>query len=79
MTSSKDTSISKPTIQKGCPIPTSGRKGAPFYPFADMLIGDSFVIPNTPAKGGLYGNAKARGMKITVRMEGDKLRVWRIK
>jgi len=52
------------------------------YPFDRMAIGDSFFVPTVdlPASGPSVLNAAARqrGMRASVRAEGDGHRCWRI-
>lgn len=64
-------------IDKGVPIPKPSLRGAKLYPLRNMMIGDSFLVDNPALRSGIYSNAKNVGIKITVRQEGKKLRVWR--
>lgn len=52
------------------------------YPFDRMAIGDSFFVPATdlPTSGPstLNAAARGRGMRASVRAEGDGYRCWRV-
>jgi len=52
------------------------------YPFDRMAIGDSFFVPATdlPTSGPntLNAAARQRGMRASVRAEGDGYRCWRV-
>lgn len=65
-------------IEKNIPIASKNS-----YPFADMEIGDSFLIPVTDDKKIGYIRAQINGVKkkypgkaITTRKEETGLRVW---
>ena len=75
------TNTQKPTyaIEKNVPLPTSGGPGfPPKYPFGQMDVGDSVVVP----KGGrtaAYVFAHRRNWRFACRPEGDDtFRVWRV-
>ena len=62
-------------IEKNIPIPTS-------YPFKDMQVGDSFLVPDGVHRSTVSVAAKRfgdkHGMKFTVRLApGRSLRCWR--
>ena len=60
-------------------VPLFPRKTNTKYPFAEMKVGDSFVIPPRPKTPILQGYAKTFGIKITIRRQPDgSYRVWRI-
>lgn len=65
-------------IEKNIPVPARGARASK-YPFADMVVGDSFAAPVKPMS--LYQSAnkwgKANDAKFVVRPEGDGCRVWR--
>lgn len=68
-------------IEKGVP-PPAGKRGRA-YPFAEMLVGDSFVHPNrTPTA--CYTLAKQAGQRLAPKkFQGGKddkgaFRIWRI-
>lgn len=63
--------MSEIKIDKGVPMPTK-------YPWKSMEIGDSFVFPYRPSNKGLYRCAAHAGIKISIRKEGDGIRIWRI-
>jgi hypothetical protein len=51
------------------------------YPYEDMGIGDSFVVPLEARQKVLNANYRANkrlGLKFTSRTEGDVVRVWRV-
>lgn len=71
-------------IEKGVPLPTPNRRWAPKFPFGQMEIGDSFLVPLEVGKSpsSIYSaisQAKKRlGIALTsARVEGG-VRVWRI-
>lgn len=71
-------------IEKGVPIPSS-RAVSMRYPFPDMEVGDSFVVPFSAGQDGRLRSAacayqRRRGGKFTVRRftrEGV-VRCWRV-
>lgn len=76
-------------IEKGVPIPDLADKRLK-YPFSKMGVGDSFttdVPPDTSVKiwrNNMYCTSNAwgkrnGGLRFHVEIEGDKIRVWRIK
>lgn len=64
-------------IEKGIPIP--GRGGSSKYPWADLQVGDSFLLSsdNAPSASSLSTGAKKAGIKIKVREVENGVRVWR--
>ena len=63
-------------VDKGIPFPQK-------YPFADMAVGDSFVVPpevhrsTVSVAANRYG--RKHGVKFTVRLTPDRtLRCWRV-
>ena len=66
-------------IEKNVPFPLFLRKTNKKYPFAEMKVGDSFVIPPRPKTHILQGYAKTFGIKIAIRRQPNgSYRVWRI-
>lgn len=77
-------------IQKGLPVPKPNRGGPGTgrpakYPFRQMEVGDSFLIPLRP-NGDYMGlgttvsyATKQTGFKFTTRREPTGTRVWRVK
>lgn len=76
-------------IKKGVPLPKS-RRGGVKYPFADMDVGDMFLVPCAPAERKQVQNSVgtcARNWvlrnnpeaKILARYHDDGVGVWRIK
>jgi hypothetical protein len=71
-------------VDKQKPIPE--KKGGPpsKYPFKELKVGDSFLIPDKSKKNGIYSSlanfnkGRKKPIKITIRIEGNALRVWRI-
>lgn len=76
-------------IDKGIPLPPrrrgggAGRTGrAPIYPWREMEIGDSFFLPDIEPhliSSLAAGAAQRTGRKFATRIEGDGVRVWRIR
>ena len=69
-------------IDKDIPMP--GRNpncGKSKYPMKDMDIGDSFLIPeNGPYfAASMHSLANRHGIKVSCRVTGEGLRVWRVK
>ncbi len=65
-------------IEKGIPVPEMGE--ASKYPFSQMEIGDSFLIPNKKtSQTGYMTNKYALkyGRKFVSRQVGNDVRVWR--
>lgn len=63
-------------IEKNVPQPSRSK-----YPFMDMEIGDSFLVPvgkgpTLRSMGSRLG--KETGRRFTVRVMGDGARVWRV-
>jgi hypothetical protein len=70
-------------ITKRYPVPTQTR-GTNSYPFAKMVIGDSFGVPNSDLKKvtSAVQNFRTRTeglMQFTIRKHGRGMRVWRVK
>ena len=66
-------------VDKGVPIPDGNRKK---YPWTDMEVGDSFLIPGARhgAAGSMIASRKKHvGHQYVCRMEDAGLRVWRVK
>jgi len=65
-------------IEKGVPCPPGRGRFSPKYPFADMAVGDSFLMPLQFRDGlsSLWGRHKPK--RFTSRREGEFVRVWRI-
>lgn len=61
-------------IEKDIPIPKEGRSK---YPWHDMEIGDSFVIPKLSISTGAV-NDRYKPKKFIARKHGNEYRVWRI-
>lgn len=64
-------------IEKGVPMPKSGRKK---YPFGQMEVGDSFYTENhfRTVAPSACGYGQRHGKKFSVRKEGEGTRCWRI-
>lgn len=70
--------VSEIKIEKGIPIPEVGGPCIK-YPFRQMEIGDSFVVPKG-VRTSLSGNAIRQGIQIkTKSISSTHVRVWRIK
>jgi hypothetical protein len=70
-------------IEKSSPLPESSRKRSP-YPFAELYIGDSFLVPldRDKSPSSIYAAVSAAKKRhninlTTARVEGG-IRVWRI-
>lgn len=67
--------MSQPPIDKGVPLPRR-------YPFADMQVGDSFLVPEGVKRSNVSVAAKRygdrHGAAFTVRKVPEGLRCWRI-
>jgi hypothetical protein len=73
------------TIQRNIKIPTQDPRGRKsFYGFGDMRIGDSIFFDDAPGGAKSRPAAAARawayrsGAKVTVRTQGNGVRVWRV-
>lgn len=73
-------------IDKGVKIPKNNIGRANKYPWVDLKIGDSFYIEPAKLKHGIYSclrsynkNKAKKPISITLKNEGDGIRVWRIK
>jgi hypothetical protein len=70
-------------IQKGLPVPTT-RKTGRSYPFAQMAVGDSFLVPDAKRSCPIGTNAinftkkHQPTWKFTTRKLPEGVRVWRI-
>lgn len=62
-------------VEKKVPLPP----GRTLYPWKDLKVGDSFFVENPHARPNLYHAAKHHKIKIRVAIDGDGLRVWRVK
>ena len=74
-----------PKIEKGVPIPRSPVVRNDVYSFGKMRIGDSFTVPSdietrkrVQSAASAY-KARHPGWCYVTRVEGKKLRVWRVK
>lgn len=71
-------------VDKQKPIPEMKRGPVSKYPFKDLKVGDSFLIPDKAKKNGIYSSlanfnkGRRNPIKITIRTEDQGLRVWRI-
>jgi len=69
------------TIEKNVPAPApayGGRGAVPKFPFGQMEVGDSVVIP-VKSRSAAYAFAQKHSMRLTCRVEDtDTVRVWRI-
>lgn len=67
-------------IETGVPMPTKGRGAPRKYPWYEMNVGDSFLVPGKTHKR-WHATAKAErltGFKFSVRTVEGGVRVWRI-
>lgn len=66
-------------VQKGYGLPEKRMMYA--YPYEEMEIGDSFVVPLEARQRVMNANSRAfkrLGMRFSARREGDQVRVWRV-
>ena len=64
-------------IDKNIPIPNRGRHGKWKELVSQMDVGDS-VLVKIKERSAMNNAMVAQGYKGTTRIEGDKIRVWRI-
>ena len=77
-------------IEHGIPVPDYAPRGATTFPFAEMKVGDSFLVPAgtkrpngkdwtvTSITHSWRWTANKKGMKFSARTLPDGVRVWRI-
>lgn len=64
-------------IDKNVPIP---RKRGKWQEVASqMKKGDSIALDTIREKNGLYAAFRTMGIPVTIRREGSKFRIWRLK
>ena len=75
------------TIEKNVPLPARQNARPARYPFADMEVGDSFLVPgkgstkdqsHISAYAIMVAKRLGGGRKFATRQVGADLRVWRI-
>lgn len=69
-------------IDKGVPPPPPGSKGARSQyskALSAMKAGDSIVVDDLRVAKNVYATARYLKVKTTMRAEGNKYRVWRVK
>jgi hypothetical protein len=69
-------------IESGIPLPKPATRSGSKYPFAQMRIGDSFVVDKKQTNFGntVHWAGKKTGFKFTTRaIDPTTTRVWRIK
>lgn len=68
------------TVERGVGLPAPRMVYA--YPYEEMDVGDSFVVPTSARQKVLNANYRAGkrlGMVFQARTEGEQVRVWRVK
>jgi len=67
-------------IEKGIPAPKANRGARTLYPWREMEVGDSFLIPfaTDGKRRGIYSCASRLGIKIATRTVEGGVRIWRI-
>lgn len=64
-------------VDKNIPFPTSR------YPFGDMEVGDSFLLPTEVRRASVHSLAirfgRDKGIKFSIRKTPEGFRCWRIK
>ena len=70
-----------PKIEKGVPLtPRRSKANGLNAALLKMNVGDSILVEETNlTRNGFYTTASRIGMKIAVRRDGNKLRIWRTK
>jgi hypothetical protein len=66
------------TIEQDIPIPPERKRN--IYPYKQMDVGESFLVPETKIQivcNNNYRVSKLTGMKFIARREGSGVRVWR--
>lgn len=78
----KDHQEKKPVaIDRGVPLPSETRGAKAIYPFRDMQLGDSFLLPATvkyPTQVCTTGNLRHSPKRFTCRKTAEGYRIWRI-
>jgi hypothetical protein len=64
------------TIEKGIPPPSTKGKVGYTEALRGMAVGDSFLV-KASKRNNVYGCARAAGIAVTIRADGDMVRVWR--
>ena len=66
-------------IEKNIPLKLQRRDEGFSKAFREMEIGDSFACEFTAQRRqGIYSVATRQGIKVSVSVTGDKMRVWRV-
>jgi len=66
-------------VDKNIPIPRKQHKKATWAALVDQMdVGDSVLVDNKRERSAINNAMVAKGYKGTQRIEGDKIRVWRI-
>lgn len=69
------------TLSRNVPLPTGGRGARRKYPFAEMNVGESFLMNgfthHYQAGPIVYRAARSLGRKFSIRRTAEGLRVWR--
>lgn len=60
--------------QKDVPVPPAKTK----YPFSEMQVGDSIVVPNVNCTCAAYAYGRKHKQKFRTRAQGDWYRIWRV-
>jgi hypothetical protein len=72
--------MTKFVIEKGVPVAAHGNA---IYPFGEMEVGDSFILPNGAGNASSFRRSAAlwaarNNAKVTIRKVDGGLRVWRL-
>lgn len=65
-------------IENDVPLPESATRQK--YPFGELKVGESFVVPGVKSKqisGTAAQYSRRHGIRLIVRAEGEGVRVWR--
>lgn len=73
--------MNKFQIDKSVPVPLARHGRGPVYPFKEMGIGDSFIVPperSERLRNAAHAHGARAGKKFAVRKQPDGVRCWRI-
>lgn len=62
-------------VDKKVPVPAARK----VYPWKEIKVGESFFCDNPHARSNLYHAASYHKIKIKTAIDGDGIRVWRVK
>ena len=67
-------------IERGIELKNSRRGKPPIYPWKELKVGESFVMPSAPqtAHASAWRAGRMYGMKFAVRKTEGGARIWRV-